>query len=144
MQYSFEQFYGVGVNPNVSGDYQGEGSPLGFAYRIPTIIPVYDIMGNFAGSRGDKLGNAQNPLAMLYRAKDNVNKRNFFFGNVYAEVDPVNGLTPKFQHRHPIRELQRHLAHLSEPRILRRERRQRHVGKPGPEHGMDLDQYADL
>lgn len=95
MQYSFEEFYGVGVNPNVSGEYQGEGSALGFAYRIPTIIPVYDIMGNFAGSRGDKLGNAQNPLAMLYRAKDNVNKRNFFFGNIFAEVDPVKGLTAK-------------------------------------------------
>lgn len=95
MQYSFEQFYGVGVNPNVSGEYQGEGSALGFAYRIPTIIPVYDIMGNFAGSRGDKLGNAQNPLAMLYRAKDNVNKRNFFFGNIYTEVDPVHGLTAR-------------------------------------------------
>ncbi|MCK7556477.1 TonB-dependent receptor [Chitinophaga sedimenti] len=95
MQYSYEQFYGVGVNPNVSGDYQGEGSALGFSYRIPTIIPVYDIMGNFAGSRGDKLGNAQNPLAMLYRAKDNVQKRNFFFGNVFAEVDIIKGLTAK-------------------------------------------------
>ncbi|UYQ91190.1 TonB-dependent receptor [Chitinophaga horti] len=95
MQYSYEEFFGVGVNPNVSGDYQGEGSALGFAYRIPTIIPVYDINGNFAGSRGDKLGNAQNPLAMLYRAKDNVQKRNFFFGNVFGEVDIIKGLTAK-------------------------------------------------
>ncbi|WP_295120714.1 TonB-dependent receptor [uncultured Chitinophaga sp.] len=95
MQYSYEEFYGVGVNPNVSGEYQGEGSALGFAYRIPTIIPVYDINGNFAGSRGDKLGNAQNPLSLLYRAKDNVQKRNFFFGNVFAEVDLVPGLTAK-------------------------------------------------
>ncbi len=86
---------GVGVNPNVSGDYQGEGSAFGFAYRIPVIIPVYDIMGNFAGSRGDKLGNAQNPLAMLYRAKDNTQKRNFFFGNVFGEVDLVKGLVAK-------------------------------------------------
>lgn len=95
LQYSYEEFYGVGVNPNVSGDYQGEGSALGFSYRIPTIIPVYDIMGNFAGSRGDKLGNAQNPLSLLYRAKDNKNKRNFFFGNAYAEVDILDGLTAK-------------------------------------------------
>lgn len=95
MQYSYEEFVGVGVNPNVSGDYQGEGSALGFAYRIPVIIPVYDIMGNFAGSRGDKLGNAQNPLALLYRAKDNVQKRNFFFGNVFGEVDLVKGLVAK-------------------------------------------------
>ncbi len=92
MQYSYEEFVGVGVNPNVSGEYQGEGSAFGFAYRIPVIIPVYDVGGNFAGSRGDKLGNAQNPLALLYRAKDNINKRNFFFGNVFGEVDIVKGL----------------------------------------------------
>ncbi len=95
MQYSYEEFVGVGVNPNVSGDYQGEGSAFGFAYRIPVIIPVYDIMGNFAGSRGDKLGNAQNPLALLYRAKDNINKRNFFFGNVFGEADIVKGLVAR-------------------------------------------------
>ncbi len=95
MQYSYEEFVGVGVNPNVSGDYQGEGSALGFAYRIPVIIPVYDIKGNFAGSRGDKLGNAQNPLALLYRAKDNIQKRNFFFGNVFGEVDLIRGLVAK-------------------------------------------------
>ncbi|RPE08050.1 TonB-dependent receptor [Chitinophaga lutea] len=95
MQYSYEEFVGVGVNPNVSGDYQGEGSAFGFAYRIPVIIPVYDIKGNFAGSRGDKLGNAQNPLALLYRAKDNRNKRNFFFGNVFGEADIVKGLVAR-------------------------------------------------
>ncbi|RAJ08816.1 TonB-linked SusC/RagA family outer membrane protein [Chitinophaga skermanii] len=94
-QYSFEQFYGQGVNPNVSGDYQGEGSTFGFAYRMPTIIPVYDINGNFAGSRGDKLGNAQNPVAMLYRNKDNVNKRNFFFGNAYVDAEIIKGLNLK-------------------------------------------------
>ncbi|WP_343704567.1 TonB-dependent receptor [Chitinophaga sp.] len=92
LQYSYEEFVGVGVNPNISGEYQGEGSAFGFAYRMPAIIPVYDIMGNFAGSRGDKLGNAQNPMALLYRAKDNVNKRNFFFGNIFGEVDILKGL----------------------------------------------------
>ncbi|ATL48503.1 SusC/RagA family TonB-linked outer membrane protein [Chitinophaga caeni] len=95
MTYSYEEFYGSGVNNNTPGDYIGEGSPFGFAYRIPTIIPVYDIMGNFAGSKGDKLGNGQNPVAMLYRAKDNKNTRNFFFGNAYAELDIIDGLTAR-------------------------------------------------
>lgn len=95
IQYSYEEFFGVGANPNVAGEYQGEGSPLGFAYRIPTIIPVYDEGGNFAGSRGDKLGNAQNPMAILYRSKDNINRRNFFFGNAFAEADLLDGLTLK-------------------------------------------------
>ncbi|GGE68870.1 SusC/RagA family TonB-linked outer membrane protein [Pedobacter psychrotolerans] len=91
-QYSYSEGYGFGVNPNTPGGYQDQGSALGWAYRIPTIIPVYDINGNFAGSRGSQLGNAENPLAVLYRSKDNVNKSNFFFGNMFAEGDIIKGL----------------------------------------------------
>ena len=91
-QYSYSEGYGFGVNPNVPGSYQDQGSALGWAYRIPTIIPVYDINGNFAGSRGSQLGNAENPLAVLYRAKDNLNKNNFFFGNIFGEGDIIPGL----------------------------------------------------
>jgi TonB-linked SusC/RagA family outer membrane protein len=95
MQYSYTEGFGFGVNPNISGDYQDEGSAIGWAYRMPTIVPVYDIGGNFAGSKGSQLGNAQNPLAFLYRAKDNLNKSNFFFGNGFAEVDIIKGLTAR-------------------------------------------------
>jgi TonB-linked SusC/RagA family outer membrane protein len=94
-QYSYSEGYGFGVNPNVAGEYQDEGSPVSWAYRIPTIIPVYDINGNFAGSRGSGLGNAENPVAVLYRAKDNKNKSNFFFGNVFGEYDIIDGLTAR-------------------------------------------------
>ena len=95
LQYSYSEGYGLGVNQNGAGDYQDQGSALGWAYRIPTIIPVYDIAGNFAGSRGSQLGNAENPVGFLYRAKDNRNKSNFFFGNVYAEGDILPGLVLK-------------------------------------------------
>jgi len=92
-QYSKVTAVGVGVNPNTAGSYQGEGSPIGFAYRIQTIIPVYDVMGNFAGTRGDKLGNAQNPVALLYRAKDNKGSSHNLLGNVFAEIDILPELT---------------------------------------------------
>lgn len=94
-QYSYSEGFGFGVNPNVAGEYQDEGSPISWAYRIPTIIPVYDIRGNFAGSRGSGLGNAENPVAVLYRAKDNLNRSNFFFGNVFGEYDIIPGLTAR-------------------------------------------------
>jgi TonB-linked SusC/RagA family outer membrane protein len=94
-QYSYSEGFGFGVNPNVPGEYQDEGSPVSWAYRIPTIIPVYDIMGNYAGSRGSGLGNAENPVAVLYRAKDNINRSNFFFGNVFGEYDIIDGLTAR-------------------------------------------------
>lgn len=93
LSYAYTEGYGMGVNPNTAGGYQGEGSVLGFAYRIQNIIPVYDEGGNFAGSFGNDLGNGQNPVAMAYRAKDNMNRSNFFFGNAFAEYDIINGLT---------------------------------------------------
>lgn len=94
-QYSYTEGFGVGVNPNNAGEYQGEGSGIGWAYRAPTIMPVYDEGGNFAGTRGSTLGNSENPLAFLYRAKDDVNKSNQFFGNVFAEADIIQGLTAR-------------------------------------------------
>jgi TonB-dependent starch-binding outer membrane protein SusC len=51
------------------------------------LLPVYDIRGNFAGSRGANLGNNYNPVAVLERAKDNRNMNLRVFGNVYARVD---------------------------------------------------------
>lgn len=94
-QFARTRSNGVGVNVNTSGDYQGEGSAIGFAYRIQTIIPVYDEGGNFAGTRGDKLGNAQTPMALLYRAKDNYGISNTILGNVYVEADIFKGLVAR-------------------------------------------------
>lgn len=94
-QFARTRSNGFGVNPNTPGDYQGEGSPIGFAYRTQVIVPVYDEGGNFAGTRGDKMGNAQNPMALLYRAKDNHSVSNIILGNVFTEVDIFKGLTAK-------------------------------------------------
>ena len=91
LQYSYTRGVGLGVNPKVAGDYMADGSVIGWAYRIQNIVPVYDEGGNFAGTRGG-YGNAQNPVAVAYRAKDNVRKSNFFFGNVFGEVDILQGL----------------------------------------------------
>ncbi|SEA46125.1 TonB-linked outer membrane protein, SusC/RagA family [Arachidicoccus rhizosphaerae] len=95
MQYSRSKFNGFSTNTNTAGSYQGEGSPIGWAYRIQTIIPVYDIQGNFAGTKGSMLGNAENPLAVLYRAKDNINTDNQFFGSAYADLEILKGLNLK-------------------------------------------------
>ncbi len=92
LQYSYTEGFGIGVNPNTAGNYQGEGSVLGFAYRIQNIIPVYDEGGHFAGSYGG-WGNGENPVAIAFRAKDNKNRSNFFFGNAFAEYDLIAGLT---------------------------------------------------
>jgi len=78
----------VGNNGN-----NGEGTELGMAYRNQPIIPVYDIMGNFAGSRAPGLGNANNPVATRMRDKDDRNQSLNVFGNIYAEVDFLKHFT---------------------------------------------------
>src|SRR5690606_1466641 len=63
-----------------------EGGPVAFAYRIHPIIPVYDIMGNYAGSQGAGLGTAQNPVALLERSRHNYNRSVRIIGNIYSDI----------------------------------------------------------
>ena len=72
-----------------------EGSPISFAYRAQPIIPVYDIMGHYAGSRAPEMGNAKNPVAMLDRAKNDIGKWARVIGNIYGEITLLKGLTAK-------------------------------------------------
>jgi TonB-linked SusC/RagA family outer membrane protein len=72
---------------------QGEGSPFSVSFRESAIIPVYDINGNFAGTKSQGLGNAQNPYANMYRTKDNVGNTWNMTGNVWAELDLAKHLT---------------------------------------------------
>ena len=65
------------------------GSIVYDAYRFPSISPVYDINGNFAGSA---TSDTQNPLGRLDRNKDNVRKNLKLFGNVYANLELAEGL----------------------------------------------------
>ncbi|WP_347157752.1 SusC/RagA family TonB-linked outer membrane protein [Pontibacter chitinilyticus] len=81
--------YSIIDNPRIGN---GE-NPINMAYREQTIIPVYDIMGNFAGSFGSGLGNARNPVAQLTRIGNNNVLNNRLFGNLFAEVDLFNDFT---------------------------------------------------
>lgn len=74
---------------------QQEGSPFSMAFREDPIIPVYDIMGNFAGTKSQDLGNAQNVFANVYRTKDNKGNTWNMQGNVYAEVDFLKHFTAR-------------------------------------------------
>ncbi|MFD3000173.1 SusC/RagA family TonB-linked outer membrane protein [Pontibacter toksunensis] len=73
----------------------GGENVINMAYREQTIIPVYDIMGNFAGSFGTGLGNARNPVAQLARIGNNNGLGNRLFGNVFAEVDFLDNFTAR-------------------------------------------------
>ncbi|GAB2581670.1 SusC/RagA family TonB-linked outer membrane protein [Spirosoma areae] len=90
---NFQVAYGERIGqPNGNN---AESNPISFAYRIQPIIPVYDVAGNFAGTRGGDLDNAFNPMADLFRNKENVQKEMRIFGNAYAEVDILPSLTAR-------------------------------------------------
>lgn len=68
------------------GNNQEQNTVFSASLQHP-LLPVYDIMGNFAGSRGANLGNNFNPVALLSRAEDNQDLSLRVFGNVYASYD---------------------------------------------------------
>jgi TonB-linked SusC/RagA family outer membrane protein len=74
----------------------GEGTPISTAYRAQPIIPVYDISGvHFAGSKAPEMGNAGNPVASMYRSRNNYGKNYRALGNVFAEINFLEGLSFK-------------------------------------------------
>ncbi|HNQ37079.1 MAG TPA: TonB-dependent receptor [Prolixibacteraceae bacterium] len=72
-----------------------EDSSLSDAYRMQPIIPVYDINGNFAGTRAPEMGNGFNPVARLYRQRNDNGKYNRILGSVFGEITFMKGLTGK-------------------------------------------------
>ena len=78
-------------NPKQSN--QQEGSPFSMGFREDPIIPVYDIMGNFAGTKSQDLGNARNVYADIYRSKNNMGNNWQVQGNVFADVDFLKNFT---------------------------------------------------
>ena len=82
---------------HVLGDMtnDGEGSAISMAYRMQPIVPVYDIMGNFAGTRAPGTGNAGNPVAQLVHGKNNDGKYFRILGNIFGEATIMKGLTFK-------------------------------------------------
>jgi TonB-dependent starch-binding outer membrane protein SusC len=82
---------------NILGDGGGAGSAddendILQAFRMPSIIPVYDERGGWAGTRAQGFNNPRNPLANLYRGKDNRGFSTGATGNVYLEFEPMAGL----------------------------------------------------
>lgn len=70
-----------------------EANPIAQTFRIQPIIPVHDIMGNWAGTRAPETGNGDNPVAVQSRQKDNSDANIRLTGNVYAEVDLLKNFT---------------------------------------------------
>lgn len=63
------------------------------AFRMPSIIPVYDEFGGYAGTAARGFNNPRNPVANRDGLKDNRGFNAQGFGNIYLEYDLIPGLT---------------------------------------------------
>jgi TonB-linked SusC/RagA family outer membrane protein len=71
------------------------GSIISWTYRMQPIVPVYDVMGNFAGTRAPRMGNGSNPVWQLNSNRHDWNKEFNFSGNTYLEATLLEGLSIK-------------------------------------------------
>lgn len=63
------------------------------AFRMPSIIPIYDEFGGYAGTAVGDFNNPRNPVANREGLKDNRDFNANLFGNLYAEYDLLEDLT---------------------------------------------------
>ncbi len=63
------------------------------AFRMPSIIPVYDEFGGYAGTASRGFNNPRNPVASREGQLNNRSFQASAFGNVYGEVDIIDDLT---------------------------------------------------
>lgn len=78
---------------DLSSGGRGSGRRIYSAWISHPLVPVRDIMGNWAGNRATGTGVEPNPISFLSRNKDNKNTTYRIFGNIYAEVDLLKNLT---------------------------------------------------
>lgn len=77
----------LGANMSaVYSKYKGGNSDGEAVFSAP-LLPVYDVMGNWAGTKANGLGDALNPVARLHDQKDNYKGNLNFLGNLFLEVN---------------------------------------------------------
>ncbi len=74
------------------GASQDENEIL-FAFRMPSIIPVYDEFGGYGGTAAPGFNNPANPVAIREGSRNNRSFSTSAFGNIYAEWDVLKNLT---------------------------------------------------
>ncbi len=78
-----------------SGGNQSEQNIVTNVIRIQPIVPVLDAGGNFAGPKAPGLGLGNNPVKEIADDIDDVGTFTRLFGNVYGEVDIIEGLSAR-------------------------------------------------
>lgn len=96
LQVSYMDQRGGSGNPQDLGgglDFSGEGNAWAQAYRMVPYIPVYDINGGWGGNGIGESGNGTNPVAALWRGRNNQFSGWNILGNIYARVNILKDFT---------------------------------------------------
>lgn len=94
LQVTYRSALGIGGAAGGQGVAADENDILS-AFRMPSIIPVYDIFGGYAGTAAKGFNNPRNPVASRDGQANNKQYSLGVFGNVYAEWDIIPGLTAR-------------------------------------------------
>ncbi|MFM6938393.1 MAG: SusC/RagA family TonB-linked outer membrane protein, partial [Aquirufa sp.] len=72
----------------------GDESVILSAYRMPTVIPVYDEFGAYASTKAAGFNNPRNPVRQIVMNNSNDNNYNAnAVGNIYVDYEPIKDLT---------------------------------------------------
>ena len=94
LQFTYQSVLGLTGGGNGANSAQEEND-VQQAFRMSPIIPVYDVFGGYAGTAAKEFNNARNPVASRDYVKNNQNYSVNGFGNIYAELDILPGLTAR-------------------------------------------------
>ncbi|MFD2569728.1 SusC/RagA family TonB-linked outer membrane protein [Spirosoma soli] len=92
LQFTYRSVRGQGGASGGQGVAADENDILQ-AFRMPSIIPVYDEFGGYAGTAAKGFNNPRNPVASRQGQDNNKAFNANGFGNLYAEYDPIDNLT---------------------------------------------------
>ncbi len=93
LQFTYRSVLGQAGGNNGLGIADAESEVLS-AYRMPTVIPIFDELGSYASTKAAGFNNPRNPVRRL--TLNNGNDQNYnanAMGNFYVELDPIDNLT---------------------------------------------------
>jgi TonB-linked SusC/RagA family outer membrane protein len=92
IQMTYRSVVGQGGGNGGAGVAADENDILS-AFRMPSIIPVHDEFGGYAGTIAAGFNNPRNPVASREGQANDKQFATSAYGNLYAELDVVPGLT---------------------------------------------------
>lgn len=93
LQFTYRSVRGQAGGNNGLG-IAGDESVILSAYRMPTVIPVFDEFGSYASTKAAGFNNPRNPVRQI--VLNNSNDDNFnanAVGNIYVDYEPIKDLT---------------------------------------------------